>query len=220
MKSSKLNIALIDYGMGNLRSVENALKVLNQGTQRVSNGKDLAAGDWSGIILPGVGAFGPAIRNLCERGFEKPLRESVEKRRIPIFGICLGMQLFAERSFEGGEFEGLGWVPAEVRALDSHGGRLAVPHVGWNTLSWMGSDLFANRVDPEDHFYFDHSFALISKDASVIACTDYGSPVVAAVRRGHVFGVQFHPEKSHRPGLKLIRNFLNFCISDSEARYA
>jgi imidazole glycerol-phosphate synthase subunit HisH len=199
-------IQIVDYGMGNLRSVLNALEALGAEARISSSAADLRAAER--IVLPGVGAFGEAMARLREAGLVEPLREEVLARGKPFLGICLGMQLLADRGFEHGEHDGLGFIPGEVRRIVPSGAELRVPHIGWNAATARASSpLFRELKDPA--FYFVHSFHFVPRDrAHASATSDYGGELVVAVERERVFGVQFHPEKSHKAGLRLLRNFL------------
>jgi glutamine amidotransferase len=198
-------IAVVDYGMGNLRSVLNALESIDAEARLVPDPGDLAAAEK--IILPGVGAFGDGMRELRERGLVEPLRERAADG-CPLLGICLGMQLLADRSFEYGEHEGLGLIPGDVKLIETEPG-LRIPHVGWNDLLVKGDGALFSGLGEDPIVYFVHSYEFVPADAdAVIATTDYGREVVAGVGRDGVFGVQFHPEKSQRDGIQLLRNFV------------
>ena len=202
-----MQVAIVDYGSGNLHSVENALARLGCEALTTGDPATLAAAD--AYILPGVGAFGLAIDNLRARGLDAVLDEQVRERRKPFLGICLGMQLLAKDSTEGGHHDGLGWIEDGhvVRLEDSPS--LKVPHVGWNEMALTRPDpLFANLGGAT--CYFDHSYHLVCGDEWVAARVAYGDSLVAAIQRDHIFAVQFHPEKSQVAGLRLLRNFLNF----------
>jgi glutamine amidotransferase len=200
-------IMIVDYGMGNLESVGNALSFLGYSPFISSDPDNIAAAD--GYILPGVGAFAIAMKNLEERGLIDALQEGVIARGKPILGICLGMQLIAESSSEMGLHAGLGWMKAKVVQIDG-GAKLKVPHVGWNDIQILKHDLLFKNLPGHAHFYFDHSYHFICDDNDVAARCDYGIPLVAAIQRGNIFATQFHPEKSQTAGLKLLRNFLNY----------
>jgi glutamine amidotransferase len=209
MKSNEqLKIAIVDYGMGNVLSVRNALSALRCPATVSRYPSELMEAD--GLILPGVGAFGLAMENLRSLALVGLLNEYVIDNRKPILGICLGMQLFGDRSSELGNHEGLGWIPGAVSLLAPNIPSLSVPHVGWNeTNPRDGSPLFRG-ITAEAHFYFDHSFHFQCDERFVMARADYGGNIVAAVGRENILGVQFHPEKSQNSGLRLMRNFLNF----------
>jgi glutamine amidotransferase len=214
LKSTK-QIALIDYGMGNLGSVKNALDFLGADVRVVDSGSDIAGA--SAYILPGVGAFGKAMQHLERGNLVGALNEEILGNKKPILGICLGMQLFAEGSTELGNHRGLGWIPGQVNLIDNQSGKMIVPHVGWNTLNFKPSEGLFKRIDGKTHFYFDHSYHFDTLPENRLAVVDYGTPITAAVRKGNIFGVQFHPEKSATAGLKLLRNFLNLVSEPGES---
>ena len=193
--------AIVDYGVGNLKSVTNAMDYLGLSTRITSDPKELELAD--AILLPGVGAFPDAADKLRAAGLDTVLVAQAEKK--PILGICLGMQLLLDRGEEVRECAGLGLVPGSVRKIETN---LKLPHIGWNSLSFPNaSPLFAG-VEEGSYVYFVHSFCAVAEDpATVIAQTDYGVPVTAAVQKGNVFGCQFHPEKSGEVGLQILRNF-------------
>ncbi len=193
--------AIVDYGVGNLKSVTNAMKHLGLETRITGRAEELERAD--AIILPGVGAFPDAAERLRAPGLDKLLAEQAEKK--PILGICLGMQLLFETGEEVRPCKGLGLVPGSVRKIAT--GR-KLPHIGWNSLRFPNpSPLFAG-LEEGCCVYFVHSFcAVADREQDVIAVTDYGVPVVAAVGRGNVYGCQFHPEKSGEVGLQILKNF-------------
>lgn len=194
-------IAIVDYGVGNLKSVTNAMDYLGLKTCITSDRKELELAD--AIILPGVGAFPDAAAKLRSTGLDRVLLAQAEQK--PILGICLGMQLLLDRGEEVRECAGLGLVPGCVRRIETS---LKLPHIGWNSLSFPNpSPLFAG-VEEGSYVYFVHSFCAVADDPkTVIAQTDYGVPVTAAVQKGNVYGCQFHPEKSGEVGLQILRNF-------------
>ncbi len=200
-------IGIIDYGLGNLTSVAGAVEHLGY-EPTVSNDPN-TLGACEKLILPGVGAFGDGMRNLAERELIEPLSDLVQKQRKPILGICLGFQLLAKSSVEFGEHEGLGWIDACVTRFDPKQEDLRVPHVGWNELYQTGDSILFDEVPDECLFYYVHSFKLDtgSKEIIIGEC-DYGGRFVAAIQCGSIFGTQFHPEKSQRHGLTLLKNFL------------
>lgn len=199
-------ITLIDYGAGNIGSVCSALANLQVPFEVVSDARSIARAD--GIILPGVGAFAAAMDRLNEMKMIEPLTEKVVGQKTPFLGICLGMQLLADDSTEQGLHKGLGWIHGHVREIVPKPG-IRVPHVGWNTTHTVQSDMFRNIADGA-HFYYDHSYAMECDESVVAAECDYGGRVTSAVRSGHIWGTQFHPEKSQRNGRVLLRNFSNF----------
>ena len=198
-------ITIIDYGMGNLRSVFNALTLLGEDAHITSDPDEVLRAER--LILPGVGAFGLAMHNLRERGLIDPLNEKVIQQGTPILAICLGMQLLAESSSEHGDHAGLGWIPGRVRMFEMDG--LKVPHVGWNDITVQGDPPLFKGLGSNKEFYFVHSYHFETDEAQVIAATtDYGYDFVAAVHRDNIFGTQFHPEKSQDNGLRVLRNFI------------
>ncbi len=202
-----IHMAIVDYGMGNIRSVHNAFERLGCSVSSTSSADDISAAD--ALILPGVGAFGEAVANLDSRKLVAPILRAVRDQGKPLLGICLGMQLLADSSEERGSHKGLGLVSGSVVRLAPPGG-LRVPHVGWNSIAVSRSDpLFAGTTDG-DAFYFVHSYQFACASEYVAATTDYGGPVVAAVQAGRVFGVQFHPERSQSKGLTLLGNFVAY----------
>ncbi len=203
-------IGVIDYGMGNLRSVHNALEMLGAEVKICAVPKDLESVER--IYLPGVGAFRDCMANLEQRGFTQEIEDSVLRRGKPIIGVCLGMQAMARSSSEGGEYEGLGWIDADVVRLEPNNPLLRVPQVGWNEVKYrQGSPFFAGLPSASD-FYFVHSYYLKCADEKdVVAICEYGGiAVTAAVCKNNIFATQFHPEKSQDYGLTLIKNFLNW----------
>jgi glutamine amidotransferase len=197
---------IVDYGLGNLTSVANALQRLDVATE-VSHNREAILGAQA-LILPGVGAFGKAMENLRSAGLIDILAEAVLHRRRPTLGICLGMQLLAESSTEFGDHRGLGWLTGQVERLDGPR-NLAIPHVGWNQVVKRASTVLFEGIPPGANFYFDHSFALRDCSDAVAHC-DYDGAFVAAVEQENLMAVQFHPEKSQTAGLRLLRNFLSF----------
>jgi len=193
---------IVDYGSGNLRSVQKALERCGTAATITSEPAAIAAAER--LVLPGVGAFGDAMRALHARGLIEPIRRHLEAEK-PFLGICMGLQLLFETGLEGGRHEGLGILPGEVVRFDLPAG-MKVPHMGWNTTRWR--DDWRPATDGE-HFYFVHSFYARPADDSVVAAvTDYGGDFCAAVRRGNLFATQFHPEKSQAAGLRLLATWL------------
>tara|TARA_R110000824_G_scaffold6189_4_gene28527 strand:+ start:359 stop:1006 length:648 start_codon:yes stop_codon:yes gene_type:complete len=213
-----MTIALIDYGSGNLRSAAKAFERVVRELGRsdavaVTADPDVVA-KADRVVLPGVGAFADCRAGIAAiDGMMAAFDEAVIVRAQPFLGICVGMQLMATTGFEFGETPGLGWIPGAVKALDPADKTLKIPHMGWNELFWVG---YAEHPVLKDlangqHAYFVHSFHLVPENAEhLLAVTDYGGPVTAAVGRDNLVGTQFHPEKSQAVGLKLIENFLKW----------
>lgn len=197
---------IVDYGMGNIRSVAKSFEAVGEKVSVSSSAEDVRKCD--SLVLPGVGAFGDAMVNLDRLGLTKPLIEAITVQKKPFLGICLGMQLLAELSFEHGEHRGLGLVKGSVRRLPNLPD-VRVPHVGWNDIQIRspGSRLFQG-LGPSAAFYFVHSYHLGEPPESIVAATcTHGSEFVAAVVTNNIFAVQFHPEKSQKAGQLLLRNF-------------
>ena len=194
-------IAIVDYGVGNLKSVTNAMGYLGLETKITSDSGELERSN--AIILPGVGAFPDAAERLRSQGLDRILRAQAEKK--PILGICLGMQLLFDRGEEGKSCEGLGLVSGTVTRIPT-GEKL--PHIGWNSLRFPNPSPLFQGLDEGVYVSFVHSYCgVAARESDVLAWTDYGVPVTAAVGRGSVYGCQFHPEKSGEVGLQILRNF-------------
>lgn len=199
---------IVNYGNGNANSIKNALTSLGASSVYSSDPREIDSADC--IILPGVGHFGAAMQFLHERGMNQVLRNAALRDRKPVLGICLGMQLLAEFSEEG-MAEGLAWVRGRAQRIrPQNSRRFKVPHVGWNTVSVRGESLLLRGLDvDEEPFYFCHSYAFTElADPKVASTVTYGQDFVAHFEAGNIFGVQFHPEKSHDTGIALIKNFL------------
>jgi glutamine amidotransferase len=195
-------IAVLDYGMGNLRSVQKALEHVGAEPEITYDAARIRAAE--ALVLPGVGAFPKAMQAVRERGLD----ELIDERRaagVPVLGICLGMQLLFERSVELGGAEGLGLLPGEVRQLVAPG--LKVPQIGWNAVSWRRESPLTTGLSDPTAFYHVHSFAPVASNGVVLGTADYGTEFVSAVAGDGIYGVQFHPEKSGPDGLALLRNF-------------
>ena len=199
-------LALIDYGVGNLFSLKSSLASIGEEVTVTSDREEIAAADR--LILPGVGAFGDAAAKLSSTGMAEVVRSEAARGK-PVMGICLGMQLLLEKSYEYGEHEGLGLIPGSVRPIaDVIPKDLKIPHIGWNSLAFPGEkDRLFRYIEEGDHVYFVHSFYATECGESTIAVTDYGAPLTAAVGKGNVYGCQFHPEKSGEVGLSILRAF-------------
>lgn len=200
-------IALIDYGIGNLRSVEKALGAVGADVRLTSDADQILAADK--VVLPGVGAFGDGMAGLHDRGLVEALK-TVVARETPFLGICVGMQLLFEGSDELGDHKGLGFLPGWVRRFPSVG--LKVPQTGWNQLLPAQESVLLQGLSPGSYAYFNHSFYCDpSEGADVLAHTEYGVHYASVIGRRRLFGVQFHPEKSQSVGLMILRNFVEIC---------
>lgn len=198
-------IAIIDYGVGNLFSLAGSLKKIGTHSVVTADCEIIDAADK--IILPGVGAFGDAICKLKKNGLDNFLIGQCEKGK-PLLGICLGMQLLFEKSCEYGVHDGLGLIKGDILPLKDYVGNLKVPHMGWNGLKIQDNNPIFKNTKQGEAVYFVHSYFADCKN-NVSATTDYGIEVTAAVRKGNVYGVQFHPEKSGESGLKILKAFAN-----------
>jgi glutamine amidotransferase len=203
---------IIDYGMGNLRSVEKAFKRLGAEVEISSNIETIASAQK--LILPGVGYFKTGMQNLYERGLVEVLNQRVLKDKVPILGICLGMQLFTSHSEEGNA-EGLGWIDAQTVKFnfsDTQNNLLKVPHIGWNSISWNVSHPLLDNIEQNEHFYFVHSYYVKASNSKNVLCsTEYGISFHSSLVKENILGVQFHPEKSHNSGMQLLKNFIEKC---------
>ncbi len=197
-------ITIVDYGMGNLRSVQKAFESLGVAAEIVSRPEQVAQA--TKLVLPGVGAFRDAIADLRKQELVEPILAHINADR-PFLGICLGLQLLFDVSYEDGTWPGLGVIPGEVVRFDDVAD-FKVPHMGWNEVVTRGDCPLFREIPPGSHFYFVHSYYVVPKsDDVVVATTDYIHPFTSVVQRGRMFATQFHPEKSQTCGLQLLRNF-------------
>lgn len=198
-------IGIIDYDMGNIQSVINAFEYLGQPVKVIGEGHEFS--DIDRIVLPGVGAFGRGMDNLNNRGLVSALNREVREKRKPFLGICLGMQIICNESFEFGHFYGLGWIDASVRRFKPELG-VRVPHVGWNNLIIKKPNKLINDAGCGLDLYFAHSYCVdvIAPDI-VVATSEYGREFTAMVEKDNIFATQFHPEKSQRAGLNILKEF-------------
>jgi glutamine amidotransferase len=213
-----MTVAIIDYGSGNLRSVakafERAVAEAGLATSVVVTDQAEVVRTADRIVLPGVGAFGDCRKGLdAVPGMVEAMAEAVFTRGRPFLGICVGMQLLADRGLEHGSHPGLGWIPGDVVPLAPSDPALKIPHMGWNELEFEAGSAhpLLTGIAPHDHAYFVHSYHFaVANAADRLAIVDYGGPITAVVARGTVAGTQFHPEKSQATGLRLITNFLRW----------
>lgn len=199
-------IVIIDYGMGNVGSVKNALLFLKQEFLISNKKEDIAAS--SHLILPGVGAFAEGMEALEKFGLVEILGKQVLEQKKPFLGICLGMELLAATGTEGGLHEGLGWVKGQVRRFQIDEKTYPVPHIGWNDVTVPRDSVLFQDTEP-NIFYFVHSYHFVAEEDARLAMGEYGEPFAAAIEKNNIFGVQFHPEKSQKSGLKVLENFLS-----------
>lgn len=198
-----MRTVVIDYGMGNLRSVSKALEYVGFESVVVSGDKNLVK-EAEVLVLPGVGAFGDAMKNLRSLELIEPIRKHIEKGK-PFLGICLGLQLLFEKSYEHGIHEGLGLLKGEVKLLPP---TVRIPHIGWNQVWFKKRGEITEGLKDGDYFYFVHSYRVIPKEEGVVlSTTDYGEEFVSAIWIDNLLAVQFHPEKSQKKGLRLLENF-------------
>jgi glutamine amidotransferase len=201
-------ISIVDYGLGNIRAFANVYKRLNMPCEIVKSANELEHA--TKIILPGVGAFDEAMSMLNASGMRELLDDLVVNRKIPVFGICVGMQVLG-RSSDEGEMAGLGWIDGAVKKFDTSAlaaDAMLLPHMGWNTVTACRSNPLLANLANDPTFYFLHSYYFTCPDdTAVLARTDYGGQFICAVNSDNVYGVQFHPEKSHHNGVQLLKNF-------------
>jgi len=201
------DVGIIDYGMGNLRSVANAFESLDRSTRILANPAETGMCDR--IVLPGVGAFGDGMKNLRERGWIPVLEEAVLRGGKPFIGLCLGMQLLATTGTEHGTFDGLNWISGSVMRMQPPDATIRIPHIGWNDVEVVKTGGLYGGVTKAPTFYFVHSYAFLPDDPEVISgYANHGGRFVASVERGNLFATQYHPEKSQKDGLQVLRNFL------------
>ncbi len=207
---SSNQVVIIDYNMGNLRSVQKAFEKVGCDAVITNDHETIRNADK--IVLPGVGAFSDAMKNLSELGLTNILNEEIIKKKKLFLGICLGMQLISKKSYENGETEGLGWVDAEVVRFDFKlfNEKLKVPHVGWNNVQYKNTNILFDSISDNSDFYFVHSFYFKTSNNDIVSSiTDYGIDFVSSVHIDNIYAFQFHPEKSQVAGLKILENFIN-----------
>jgi glutamine amidotransferase len=201
------DVCIIDYGMGNLMSVLRAFELIGNSVKVSNQEEDIR--EAKRLVLPGVGAFSVAMDNLRSLNLIDLLNEEVLNQGKPIMGICLGMQLIAEESFENGHFQGLGWIPASVRKLELNEG-LRVPHMGWNDVYPVQREFsLFDGIEGETSFYFVHSYHVDCRDTSYIGSTcKYGVEFTSTIQHENIYAAQFHPEKSQHNGIQMLKNFI------------
>jgi len=208
-----LRIVIVDYDMGNIHSIENAIKHVGYNNLEVSSSPEtILSADC--LILPGVGAYPDAMQRITEKGLINALNEAVKINKKPVLGIWLGMQLLFESSEEKRQTQGLGWIPGEVVYIKP-GNNLRVPHIGWNSLEVKPSDSLFGFLKQDKDFYFVHSLHAKCDDKFVLSEFNYGLKMVAAVKNDNVIGMQFHPEKSQKNGLMAIKSFRSWAELDA-----
>ena len=210
-----MNIAIIDYETGNISSVINSFKAvytkqnIEIKIEVTSNLKTILSSDK--IILPGQGSFKNCVESLEKiKGLKDTLNEFAIIKKKPLFGICVGMQMFADVGYEGTETKGLGWITGNVKKIDNKNNQFKLPHIGWNELSFTSNSELFKDIKEKSHVYFVHSYKFVPDNEDYVTSkTDYSEEIVASVQKDNLFGTQFHPEKSDRIGLKIIKNFIN-----------
>lgn len=210
----KIKIAIVDYGMGNIGSLYNAL-ISTQKCEVILSKDPEELKNADGLFLPGVGAYRLAMQSLKENNLDKILTELAVHQKKPLMAICLGMQLLFEYSEEGGKIDGLGWIPGSVRkfVIDS---KLRVPHVGWNNLEILNMEsVLMNGISNGTDVYFLHSYHVCTEQKFVVAKSDYDISFTASIEAGNIFATQFHPEKSQKDGIKILENYIDYVIQNS-----
>ena len=213
-----MSIAIIDYGSGNLRSAAKALEVANKNLN--TNPKIVITSDpevirkSNKIILPGQGSFRDCFLGIKKiNGLVDTLNDFVLVQKKPIFGICIGMQLFAKIGYESKETKGFGWIDGIVKKINNINKTLKLPHMGWNQIEYRKDFSLFSGIENQSHMYFVHSYEFLTKQKDcIVATTNYGNSIIVAVAKDNIFGTQFHPEKSQKNGLKLLENFLKWEI--------
>jgi glutamine amidotransferase len=207
-----MNVTIVDYNSGNIRSVINSFQEVAKDKVNIEVTSDLNKIKSSDkIVLPGQGSFKSCVDALNSiDGLVDILNDFVISKKKPLFGICVGLQMFADIGFEEKETKGLGWISGKVLKIDNQNGKYKLPHIGWNQINIVKESKIFREVENNSHMYFVHSYEFIPEDRSVIsATTDYSSNIVCSVEKENIFGTQFHPEKSDKTGLKVIDNFIN-----------
>ena len=207
-----MNVTIVDYNSGNISSVINSFKEVAQNKVNIEVTSDLNKIKSSDkVVLPGQGSFKSCVDALNRiDGLTEALNEFAINKKKPLLGICVGLQMFADIGFEEIETKGLGWISGKVSKIDNQNGKYKLPHIGWNQISIIKNSKIFRDIENNTHMYFVHSYEFIPEDKNVIsATTDYSSNIVCSVEKENIFGTQFHPEKSDKTGLKIIKNFIN-----------
>ena len=207
-----MNVTIVDYKSGNIRSVINSFKEIAQNKVNIEVTSDLDKIKSSDkLVLPGQGSFKSCVDALKKiNGLTYTLNEFAIKDKKPLLGICVGLQMFADIGYEETETKGLGWISGKVSKINNQNGKYKLPHIGWNQVNILKESTIYKNIKNNSHMYFVHSYEFIPDDKSVIsATTDYASSIVCSVEKENIFGTQFHPEKSDKIGLKIIQNFIN-----------
>ena len=207
-----MNVTIVDYNSGNISSVINSFTEVAKGTVNLEVTSDLKKIKSSDkVVLPGQGSFKSCIDALNRiNGLNDTLSEFVMIDKKPLFGICVGLQMFANIGYEETETKGLGWIPGKVSKIDNKNGKYKLPHIGWNQINIVKDSKIFNDVENNSHMYFVHSYEFIPEDKNIISSTtDYSTNFVCSVEKENIFGTQFHPEKSDKLGLKIIKNFIS-----------
>ena len=207
-----MNVTIVDYKSGNISSVINSFKEVAKSKVNIKVTSDLDEIKSSDkLVLPGQGSFKSCIDGLKNiSGMIDVLNEFVINNKKPLFGICVGLQMFADIGYEEKETEGLGWIPGKVSKIDNQKGKYKLPHIGWNQINILKNSKILKGVEKNSHMYFVHSYEFIPEDKDVISSTtNYSSNIVCSVEKENIFGTQFHPEKSDKLGLKIINNFIS-----------
>ena len=207
-----MKVTIVDYNSGNISSVINSFKEVAKEKVNIevtSDPKNIKSSDK--VVLPGQGSFKSCVDALNKiNGLRNTLSEFVMTKKKPILGICVGLQMFADIGYEENETKGLGWISGKVSKIDNENGNYKLPHIGWNQIEIVKESKIFKNIENNSHMYFVHSYELIPNDKDLIsATTDYSSNIVCAIEKENIFGTQFHPEKSDKTGLQLIKNFIN-----------
>ena len=207
-----MNVTIVDYNSGNISSVINSFKEVAQDKVNIKVTSDLnQIKSTDKVVLPGQGSFKSCVDALNKiKGLTDTLNEFVMTNKKPLLGICVGLQMFADIGYEETETKGLGWISAKVTKIDNQNGKFKLPHIGWNQINIVKESKIFQNIENNSHMYFVHSYEFIPEDKKVISATiDYSSNIVCSVEKENIFGTQFHPEKSDKVGLQIIKNFIN-----------